>query len=87
MLIFGPNCVLSNFQNLRRLAGFEAWSLAVAVRTARVHGGGVFSPTLSNQLVETMAEILNLTGAQYAPHPHQVAVVLTATTVGMATTP
>lgn len=61
--------------------------LAVAVRTARVNGGGVFPPALSNQLVETVAEILNLTGAQDAPHPHQMAVASRATIVGVATTP
>lgn len=61
--------------------------LAVAVRTARVNGGGVFPPALSNQLVETVAEVLNLTGAQDAPHPHQMAVAFRATTVGVATTP
>lgn len=61
--------------------------LSEAVRAARVNGGGVFPPALSNQLVETMAEVLNLTGAQDTPHPHQVSVGSPAAAVGMATTP
>lgn len=61
--------------------------LAVAVRTARVNGRRVFSPALSNQLVKTVAEVLNLTGAQDASHPHQVSMAPTAATVGMTTTP
>ena len=36
---------------------------SIAVRTTGVNRGGVFSPTLSNQLVQTMAEVLNLTSA------------------------
>lgn len=38
-------------------------ALSIAVRTAGVNWGGVFPPTLSNQLVQTVAEVLNLTGA------------------------
>lgn len=60
--------------------------LAVAVRTARVDGGGVFPAALSNQLVETVAEVLNLTSAQDAPHPHQMAVAPSTAIVGMTTT-
>lgn len=69
-LIFGPTCVTDATEDLgnlsalvtkRRLTSFDV--LAVAVRTARVNGGSIFPPTLSNQLVETVAEVLNLTGA------------------------
>lgn len=60
--------------------------LAVAVRTARVDGGGVFPPALSDQLIETVTEVLNLTGAQDAPHPHQMAVAPSTTVDGMTTT-
>lgn len=61
--------------------------LAVAVRTARVNGGGVLPPALSNQLVQTVAEVLNLTGAQDTPHPHQMDVAPPAATVGVTATP
>lgn len=64
----------------------EGGALAVAVRTVGVNGGGVLPPTLSNQLIETVAEILNLTGAEDAPHPHQMDVAPSATADGVATT-
>lgn len=61
--------------------------LAVAVRTVRINGGGVFLPVLSNQLVKTVTEVLDLTGAQDTGHPHHVAMAATTGAVGMATTP
>lgn len=60
-------------------------ALAVAVRTVRVDGRRVLPPALSNQLVETVAEVLDLTGAQDTSHPHQMSVAPTAATVGMTT--
>lgn len=60
---------------------------AVAVRAVGVDGGGVLLPVLSNQLVKPMTEVLDLTGAQDTCHPHHMAVVPTATAVGVATTP
>lgn len=53
--------------------------------TAGVDGGGVLSAALSNQLVEAVAEVLDLTGAQYTAHSHQVASPPNA--VDMATAP
>ena len=35
-----------------------------------VDGGVVFSPALANQLVEPVAKVLHLTGAQDTPHSH-----------------
>lgn len=66
-------------------------ALAEAVGAARVDGGGVLPPAGSNQLVETVAEVLDLTGPQHTPHPHHVAVAPDASSpaaaMGMATTP
>lgn len=50
-----------------------------------VDGGGVLSPALSDQLVQAVAEVLDLTGAQDTAHSHQVAPP--PDTVDMATTP
>lgn len=68
--------------------------LAEAVGAARVDGRGVLPPAGSNQLVETVAEVLDLTGPQHTPHPHHVAVApdapspaAAAAATGMATTP
>lgn len=67
--------------------------LAEAVGAARVDGGGVLPPAGSNQLVETVAEVLDLTGPQHTPHPHHVAVApgapspAASAAMGMATTP
>lgn len=58
---------------------------AVAVGAVGVDGGGVLLPVLSNQLVKTVTEVLDLTGAQDTGHPHHV--VPTAAAVGVATTP
>lgn len=62
-------------------------ALSIAVWTAWVDGGGVFSPTLSNQLIEAMAEVLNLTGAQHTPHSHQLRIAPPHHSFGMATGP
>lgn len=61
--------------------------LAIAVRTVRINGGGVLLPILSNQLVKTVTEVLDLTGAQDTGHPHHMAMAPTSTAIGMATTP
>lgn len=59
-------------------------SSAVAMRAPGVDGGGVLSPALSDQLVQAVAEVLDLAGAQDAAHSHQVAPPPDA--VDMATT-
>lgn len=61
--------------------------LAVAVRTVWIHGGGVLLPVLSNQLVQPVTEVLDLTGAQDTRHPHHMAVAPTTAATGMATAP
>lgn len=61
--------------------------LTVAVRTAGVDGGVVFPPALSNQLVEPVAEVLHLTGAEDTPYPHQVAMASRTPTTGVTTVP
>lgn len=61
--------------------------LAIAVRTVRIHGRGVLLPVLSNQLVQTVTEVLDLTGAQDTGHPHHMAMAPATTTIGVATTP
>lgn len=63
--------------------------LAIAVRTVWINGGGVLLPALSNQLVKTVTQVLDLTRAQDTGHPHQLpmAPTTTATVVDMATTP
>lgn len=48
--------------------------LAEAVGAAGVDGGGVLPPAGSAQLVETVAEVLDLAGSQHAAHPHQMPV-------------
>lgn len=58
---------------------------SVAVGAPGVDGGGVLSAALSNQLVEAVAKVLDLTGAQDAAHSHQVAPP--SDTVDMATAP
>lgn len=60
---------------------------AVAVRAVKVYGGGFPPPALSDQLVQPMAEVLHLTGAQNTPHPHQVAVAPRTAAIGMTAVP
>lgn len=63
---------------------------SVAVWTARVNRGGVFPPALADQLVEPVAEVLDLAGAQDTPHAHQLGgvgvVAPSGRRVGVATT-
>lgn len=59
-------------------------ALSVAVGAAWVDGRGVFSAALSNQLVEAVAEVLDLTGAKDAAHSHQVGPPLDAVDVTTA---
>lgn len=40
--------------------------------TPRVNGGGVLPSALANQLVEPVAEVLDLAGAQDTPDAHQL---------------
>lgn len=40
-----------------------------------VNGRRVLSAALSNELIESMAEVLDLTGSQDAAHSHQLGVV------------
>lgn len=61
--------------------------LAVAVRAVGVDGRRVLPPTVSNQLIKPVAEVLNLTGTQDTAHPHQMSMAPTATTVGVTPTP
>lgn len=51
---------------------------SVTMRTPGVNGGGVFPSALANQLIEPVAEVLNLAGSQGAPHSHQLGVVTPA---------
>lgn len=50
---------------------------SVTMRTTGVNGGGVFPSALANQLIEPVAEVLNLAGSQGATHSHQLGVVVT----------
>lgn len=45
------------------------------MRTPGVDGGGVFSATLANELVEAVAEVLHLAGSEDTAHPHKLAMV------------
>lgn len=61
---------------------------SVTMWTARVYWRGVFTPSLAHELVEPVAEVLHLAGAQNTPYTHQLALLLVMLTayVRMATT-
>lgn len=55
---------------------------------AGVNGGRVLSATLTNELIEPVAEVLNLAGSKYTTNSHKLCVmraVMAPSQVGMTT--